>query len=307
MGLERRTTGGFHRRALLSAIFTPATKVAWAGSRVRACVRAKTSEAPEILLTTHTTDGRLLAMNLFTEESWEAASFTFAKADGGPPIKQTVLGWVQGGCNITWSNVLPEILCSRYGPEICGGKTVLELGAGCGLIGLVAANWAMRVDITDGDEEEVELIRRNVEENAPTGGCVCSAVHLEWGGESAAAARKAGSPLSPDGYDLILASQVVYVPAAIEPLVMTIATMLRDDSSEALLYNDAVSTTSTQQECRALLDAAIAAHGLVAEPALCDGADQPTEGRLRLPEGTVMPHADSYVLRIRRRARGPSG
>jgi hypothetical protein len=106
---------------------------------------------------------------------------------------------------------------------------------------------------------------------------------------------------------LILASQVVYVPAAIEPLVMTIATMLRDDSSEALLYNDAVSTTSTQQECRALLDAAIAAHGLVAEPALCDGADQPTEGRLRLPEGTVMPHADSYVLRIRRRARGPSG
>ena len=43
----------------------------------------------------------------------------------------------------------------------------LELGAGCGLIGMLAANWAKRVDITDGDEEEVALIGTNVAQHAP--------------------------------------------------------------------------------------------------------------------------------------------
>ena len=98
-------------------------------------------------------------MNLFT--SHEPRHFAFTN-----DVEQTVLGWCQGGCDIVWSDHLPALL-AEHGAAMCGGKTVLELGAGCGLVGLVAAHWATRVDITDGDEEEVELIRMNCAEHAP--------------------------------------------------------------------------------------------------------------------------------------------
>ena len=154
-------------------------------------------------------------------------------------------------------------------------------------VGLLAARWATRVDITDGDEEEVELIQRNCDEHAPAGGAVCAGHHLDWGTAQAAEARASGSLLA-GGYDLVLAAQVVYVPEAIEKLVQTIAGLLAP-SGTALLYNDAVTQMSTQQKCRELLDAALATHRLRAEP--CE---------LELPAGCAMPHADAYLLRIAR-------
>ena len=56
--------------------------------------------------------------------------------ESGEPVSQTVLGWSQGGCDIVWSEALPRVI-ARNG--VCfAGRSVLELGAGCGLIGLVA-------------------------------------------------------------------------------------------------------------------------------------------------------------------------
>merc|ERR1712129_147139 len=70
-----------------------------------------------------------------------------------------------------------------------------------------------------------------------------------------------GSPLrGRHGFDVILGSQIVYVPGCIPALVETIDFFLAPDG-EMLLYNDAVSTGSTQEACRQELDRALSAHG----------------------------------------------
>ena len=93
-------------------------------------------------------------------------------------------------------------------------------------------------------------------------------------------------------FDVILASQVVYVPACIPALVETLAALLAPEG-EVWLYNDRVSYSlgpSGQTECRAFLDKALASHGLIAT----------ADTGLRLPPNFagLPPHA--YLLRITR-------
>ena len=228
--------------------------------------------------------------------SYETRTFAYdASADGRATLKQASIGWTAGGCDHVWSDVLPRVV-ALHGKRMLAGSSCLELGAGCGLVGLFAAHFATLVDITDGDVEEVALIRQNCDEHAAGN---AQAAHLEWGASAAREALKAGT-LRAATYDVILASQVVYVPAAIGPLVETMATLLSADGV-VWLYNDAVSTTSTQAECRRLLETALVTHDLVAEPAI--GA---SEQQLSLPRDALFPmHVNTYLLRIVRRQPTP--
>ena len=157
--------------------------------------------------------------------------------DGGELIRQTCLGWSMGGCDTVWADVLQRVLC-RNGRRLVGGCTVLELGAGCGQLGLLAANWASRVDLTDGDEEEVTLIGVNIEQHSPAAGAELRAVHLDWSRPKEAE----GWLLGRESYDVILASQVSYIPSAIPDLARTIRYYLAPGGT-AYLYNDQVGGT----------------------------------------------------------------
>ena len=74
-------------------------------------------------------------MDLFT--SYETRRFVYA-TQGEATIEQEVLGWSQGGCEIVWSDILPRTI-ALHGCVMLSGADVLELGAGCGLVGLIAA------------------------------------------------------------------------------------------------------------------------------------------------------------------------
>ena len=237
------------------------------------------------------------------------------EGQGAERIRQTCLGWSMGGCDTVWADVLQRILC-RNGRSMVGGCAVLELGAGCGQLGLFASNWASRVDITDGDEEEVVLIAVNIEQHAPAK-AEMHAVHLDWSRPQEAEARLLGR----ETYDVILASQVSYIP----DLARTIRFYLSPRGT-AYLYNDQVGGTprsashedhartvaphpwqvalhgTTQAECRALLDRALLAEGLQAvelEPAGGSGLEFPPEAVEAMRRRSA-----SYLLRIQRAGAG---
>lgn len=102
------------------------------------------------------------------------------------------------------------------------GSNVLELGAGAGLPGLLAAQYAARVVLTDYEEEILALLARNVESHTPPA-CATSAVSLAWGVD-ADAARVLGDPATK--FDLLLGADVVYWSASITPLIASVASLL---------------------------------------------------------------------------------
>lgn len=85
------------------------------------------------------------------------------------------------------------------------GRSVLELGAGCGLAGLVAASLGAEVCQTDHIAEALALCRHNAEANAISGVDLALADWLRW--------TDTGT------YDVILGADVVYDRAVFEPLL----------------------------------------------------------------------------------------
>ena len=139
--------------------------------------------------------------------AYETRELSYPTKDG--TIKQGVTGWVQGGCEIVWSELMPRVLAYHGESALRGERAcerALELGAGCGLVDLLAGRYAGLIDITDGDAAEVPLIQQNIDQHAT--GCDANAVHLEWGTEAARTARADGTLRVGHGYDVILASQV---------------------------------------------------------------------------------------------------
>jgi len=264
-------------------------------------------------------------LNLLTDYHETTVEY---EGQGDERIRQVCLGWSMGGCDTVWADVLQRILC-RNGRSMVGDCTVLELGAGCGQLGLLAANWATRVDITDGDEEEVTLIGVNIEQHSPAAaGAELRAVHLDWSRPKEAEGRLLGR----ESYDVILASQVSYIPAFIPDLARTIRHYLSPGGT-AYLYNDQVARMplgkaharsrhphrraspvvhpwqvalhgTTQAECRALLDRTLLAEGLHAQPLQPqpEGGNGPGSGLEFPPEAVevMRKRSASYLLRITR-------
>jgi predicted nicotinamide N-methyase len=113
-------------------------------------------------------------------------------------------------------------------PVLFSGKSVLELGAGSGLVGLVAARLgAERVVISDGDQTSVDLAVENLEDNGYASTESISATRLLWGEGEHAEAFKANARLSPtDGFNIIVAADVMYKPTLPPLLFETINKML---------------------------------------------------------------------------------
>lgn len=96
-------------------------------------------------------------------------------------------------------------------------KTVLELGSGCGLSGIVSSICQATHTVLTDIPEQVPYLQRNVDRNAHLlpGGCTCICAPLEWG----AGHRNETLPTS---YDVILAADVGFDVQLHEPLVSTL-------------------------------------------------------------------------------------
>lgn len=109
--------------------------------------------------------------------------------------------------------------------ELFRDKTVIELGAGCGLVGFVANHIASKTIITDGNDVVLRLLDRNIEAMNKRGendSQKCSVTPLLWGFK-----QNVSDLVSKCGeVDVIVGADVLLWPGYVRPLFMTIRWLL---------------------------------------------------------------------------------
>ena len=159
-------------------------------------------------------------------------------------------------------------LASALEGEDVAGKTVVELGAGCGLPGLLTAKLgASRVLLTDKDPVVLEALRLSVAANGL--GDVCSVAPLAYGVDA-------------PGADLVLAADALYLTCQVAPLVATISSALAPSAVCLLAHEprrawkldaDRRPVQEAEDEVLAAFLAACAAAGLAAGPLFDEHGD----------------------------------
>lgn len=149
----------------------------------------------------------------------KGASFVSMELKGFPSESEET--WNSTGLTI-WrsSHHLCEYLLQH--PELVKNKRVVELGSGLGRCGILAHHLgASHAFLTDGDTDTLVQLRRNIEANkdASLGEVACH--QLLWGRETALEFLKLhGKP------DVVIGSDLIYVPSVITPLFETARTLL---------------------------------------------------------------------------------
>jgi predicted nicotinamide N-methyase len=117
------------------------------------------------------------------------------------------------------------------------GKTLLELGSGVGLAGLVASQYAKEpVLLTDGEDYIVDVLKKNVARNGLES--KVKAATLYWGKD-----EKKFLETYPDGFEVIMGGDVVYMTELIHPLLSCISTLLAPGGVFFMVYVQRSSTT----------------------------------------------------------------
>jgi len=108
---------------------------------------------------------------------------------------------------VVWPSA--EAMCEYFvqHPELVKDKTVLELGSGTGLCGLVVSKLgASKVVMTDYNDEAISIIDINIDRNSQRSSC--SAFKLSWGDEAQADYVRQQS-LDGGLFDLVIGTDVV--------------------------------------------------------------------------------------------------
>jgi protein-lysine N-methyltransferase EEF2KMT len=128
----------------------------------------------------------------------------------------------------TWEAALhlATYLCSESGKRFVRGKSVIELGAGTGLVSILCAKYldAKRVAATDGSAEIINHLEFNMSLNGLKSSSRIETAVLKWG-------QSLDGMFLDDfdetrSYDLIVAADVTYDPDSIKPLVATLSGLL---------------------------------------------------------------------------------
>ncbi|NP_001025637.1 protein-lysine methyltransferase METTL21D [Xenopus tropicalis] len=149
------------------------------------------------------------------------------------------------GC-VVWDAaiVLSKFLESQEfklpGGQRLSGKCVLELGAGTGIVGIVAATQGANVIVTDLEDLQ-ELMKINIESNSHLITGSCQAKVLKWGEEVKDLVPKP---------DYILLADCIYYEESLEPLLKTLKDLTGIDTCILCCYEQRTMGKNPQIERR---------------------------------------------------------
>ncbi|KAJ3698118.1 hypothetical protein LUZ61_001823 [Rhynchospora tenuis] len=127
-----------------------------------------------------------LDSSFFVDRSYELTEFTF----GSNSLQLLCLRSASTDYDLTGQLVWPgAVLMNNYlsnHAEILSGRSVIELGSGIGITGILCSRFCKEVVLTDHNDEVLEIIRKNIEleaskrnQNLPG----LTAEKLEWGNQ----------------------------------------------------------------------------------------------------------------------------
>eukprot|EP00961_Rhodomonas_salina_P196851 2657123-Rhodomonas_salina.3 len=149
----------------------------------------------------------------------EAAACSGAEERVEADVADTV-GWdVWDGATIALCEKLVKF------PDLVKGKSVLELGAGVGVVGILAARLGARqVMITDYDEGALAIATLNIDLNGMRS--TCEVQKYDWGSDPAPTPALQEGEVTTSEFDLILGSDLLYSSAMAGKLRVAVGDLL---------------------------------------------------------------------------------
>jgi hypothetical protein len=130
---------------------------------------------------------------------------------------------------VVWPIAASLCRCLHRHPLLVSGRSVLELGSGTGLVGLVVASLGAQCVLTDSSAPSLVLCKHNAQLNRLEHRL--RVARLSWGDDETELALAAASAASPACFDVIIGSDCAYKLSALDALFESVDLLLSRSSS----------------------------------------------------------------------------
>lgn len=164
--------------------------------------------------------------SFFMNRNYEVKTFTY----GSQELQLLCLSSACTDYDLTGQLVWPgAVLMNTYlseHPETVKGHSLIELGSGIGITGILCSRFCKEVVLTDHNDEVLEIIKKNIEMQSCSGNgdAVLTAEKLEWGNHDHLSNIIEKHPV---GFDLILGADICFQQSSIPCLFDTVEKLLR--------------------------------------------------------------------------------
>ncbi|KAF7014533.1 unnamed protein product [Triticum aestivum] len=180
--------------------------------------------------------------SFFMNRNYEMKTFTY----GSQELQLLCLSSACTDYDLTGQLVWPgAVLMNTYlseHPETVKGHSLIELGSGIGITGILCSRFCKEVVLTDHNDEVLEIIKKNIEMQSCSGNAdaVLTAEKLEWGNHDHLSNIIEKHPV---GFDLILGADICFQQASIPCLFDTVEKLLRMQANKCRFILAYVSRT----------------------------------------------------------------
>ncbi|KAL2535933.1 putative methyltransferase family protein [Forsythia ovata] len=147
--------------------------------------------------------------SFFINDNYQLTTFTF----GAQVLELHCLQSASTDFDLTGQLVWPgAVLLNDYlskNAEMLQGRSIIELGSGVGITGILCSRFCRQVVLTDHNEEVLKILKKNIELHESSQNSLCcaelNAEKLEWGNSDQLNCILQGHP---KGFDLVLGADI---------------------------------------------------------------------------------------------------